>query len=144
VTFNEYFDDEVKGIPMSDPHIDIDEVEEIPINEPEIKTGQAKSTYDDFDAPPRARAGSYQVWGWERLPEMFSDLSRRFSLNMRQNSEDIFSDETKMRFRKAQREALLAFRSLIDDQLTRINAQEEIDEIRKSSGIKIEVEEDVN
>jgi|GEM_PF-1871751 len=129
---------------MTDRHIDLDDIDR-------IKSGQkaepaAEQPLEDFDNPESGGKEGYRFWGWQRLPEMLQNFTGQFGPRMRMNSNEFLPEDTMRHFRTSQREFLLAWRSLIDRQLERLDAQAEFDSARaeatyEDGTIKIQVEE---
>jgi hypothetical protein len=138
---------------MSDIHIDIDDVDNtIPSPDKASQTKQADNIEVEFEESDD-RQNRYRFWGWQRLPEMFSDfLSRsnqnfsgfsgrdkpfgRMGLNeveMRQRVDEMIPEEARQYFRTAQRQFLLGWRALINQQLQKLDAEEELYRARKES-----------
>jgi hypothetical protein len=122
---------------MSDPHIDIEDFEtSYSYDEPEIE-------FEAIDDDRHSKG--YNFWGFQRLPEMFRDFSDRFGSFSRQSPDDFIPEEARQRFRNSQREFLLGWRSIIDQQLEKLDAREQFERARSGEdgdSSKIKVEED--
>ncbi len=132
---------------MNDPHIDIDEGEEVQIPKAQAEIPKAapsskprpKPRYEDEDEDeddmPMNFGGS--VW------DMFSSASQQFRRWQDQmmpgmgrfGDSEFIPNETVQHLRSSQREFLLAWRSLIDSSLERLDKREVREELRREANL---------
>ncbi len=134
---------------MNDPHIDIDEVENYQPPKPaeEIPAAQASTTPpspnpasqtfdDDFDEE--------RMTGGSTFGDIFSSMSQQFRRWQDQagsgGDSEFIPKETRRHLRASQRELLLAWRSLIDYSLERIDRRDVRDQIRREAEMSDDTE----
>lgn len=125
---------------MSDPHIDIDDLEnEVPSTAgasiPREK-GQANPNPRDFEEED-------EHWPLGSFGEMVANVNRQFRRLQEKfgpgigkpGDLEIIPPETRRHLRASQREFLLAWRSLIDSSLERLDRRDLRDELRREANV---------
>jgi hypothetical protein len=116
---------------MSDPHIDIEDFDSSYSND-DYEPDEPVIEFEAIDEDRHTKG--YNFWGWQRLPEMFRDFSDKFGAASQQNTDEFIPEEARRRFRNSQREFLLGWRIIIDQQLERLDAREQFDLARAAAG----------
>ncbi len=122
---------------MNDPHIDIDEIDSTEGLSGAAANPAASPTPAAFEDDAEWMGGTGQGPVGFSMPDMFSTMTQQFrrwqervTPGFGRSEFELVPPETVRHLRASQREFLMAWRSLIDSSLQRIERQEQRDQLR--------------